>query len=63
MEQNVIKQCEMFPRIPLPHTYIMVIYFEFMNFDPFVCLRQDQSSSSHMFLVFGIPPLHFQDFY
>lgn len=30
---------EKFPTIPLPHPYIMAIYFEFKNFDPF-CMSQ-----------------------
>lgn len=34
MEQNFIKKSETFPRIPLPHPYIMLIYFECKNFDP-----------------------------
>lgn len=39
LKQNFVKWSEKFPRIPLPHLYIMVIYFEFKNFDPF-CMSQ-----------------------
>lgn len=39
IEQNFIKQSETFPRIPLPHPYIMVIYFEFKNSDP-LCMSR-----------------------
>lgn len=31
---KIIKQSETFPRIPLPHTHIVVVYFEFKNSDP-----------------------------
>lgn len=31
---KTIKQRETFPRIPLPHTHIVVIYSEFKNSDP-----------------------------
>lgn len=34
LRNKTIKQSETFPRIPLPHTHIVVIYFEFKNSDP-----------------------------